>query len=176
MHAPCGSSLPQKATAPPHARRLRQTRNATPSPPAPAIALQHLQKRHPSSSNNQNPNPPPAPSKPKPQGYLFHCLLGHAVEPATLRVQPPAGGLSAPNLPELNHSQLQAVGWGGLGGTGGPRRAAAGRRGARRLSWGGKEPANQSKPRQTNTSTDRTRTNQTKPTPLRRCAPCCSSR
>lgn len=48
----------------------------------------------------------PPPNTP---GYLFHCLLGHAVEPLALRVPLPAKGLSAPNLPELNHSQLHAV-------------------------------------------------------------------
>lgn len=43
-------------------------------------------------------------------GHLFHRILGHDVAPATLRVPaPPGGGASAPGLPELNHSQLQAV-------------------------------------------------------------------
>jgi regulator of nonsense transcripts 1 len=41
-------------------------------------------------------------------GYLYHRILGHEVEPQTLRsVMPPR--LSVPNLPELNHSQLSAV-------------------------------------------------------------------
>ncbi|KAI8467101.1 MAG: P-loop containing nucleoside triphosphate hydrolase protein [Monoraphidium minutum] len=42
-------------------------------------------------------------------GYLFHCVLGHPVEPLSLRILLPSGGCSAPNLPELNHSQLHAV-------------------------------------------------------------------
>ncbi|KAF8065906.1 UPF1 [Scenedesmus sp. PABB004] len=42
-------------------------------------------------------------------GYLFHVLLGHEVEPITLRIPLPAGSFSAPGLPELNHSQLHAV-------------------------------------------------------------------
>lgn len=42
-------------------------------------------------------------------GYLFHCLLGHPVEPMALRIPLPSGSCSAPNLPELNHSQLHAV-------------------------------------------------------------------
>eukprot|EP00624_Nannochloropsis_granulata_P003451 evm.model.NODE_27464_length_8211_cov_20.026672.1 len=41
-------------------------------------------------------------------GYLYHKLLGHDVEPQTLRVALPRK-FSVPGLPELNHSQLQAV-------------------------------------------------------------------
>lgn len=52
---------------------------------------------------------PPTPHPRPPPGYLFHSLLGHAVEPASLRLPLPAGALSAPSLPELNHSQLAAV-------------------------------------------------------------------
>jgi hypothetical protein len=46
--------------------------------------------------HNPNRNPPP------------HSLLGHEVEPQTLRVAPPRD-YAVPGLPELNHSQLQAV-------------------------------------------------------------------
>ena len=38
-------------------------------------------------------------------GYLYHRLLGHEVEPQLLRVALPKR-YSAPNLPELNHSQV----------------------------------------------------------------------
>jgi hypothetical protein len=55
---------------------------------------------------NQPTNQPTDSNRP---GYLFHCLLGHPVEPLTLRIALPAAGCSAPNLPELNHSQLHAV-------------------------------------------------------------------
>uniref|UniRef100_A0A7S2PGC9 Upf1 domain-containing protein n=1 Tax=Zooxanthella nutricula TaxID=1333877 RepID=A0A7S2PGC9_9DINO len=41
-------------------------------------------------------------------GYLYHKLLGHDVEPQTLRSQPPRH-FTAPNLPQLNHSQVYAV-------------------------------------------------------------------
>jgi regulator of nonsense transcripts 1 len=41
-------------------------------------------------------------------GYLYHKLLGHDVEPQTLRTVIPQR-LSVPGLPELNHSQLAAV-------------------------------------------------------------------
>ena len=41
-------------------------------------------------------------------GYIYHRLLGHEVEPQALRVQLPKR-FSAPNLPELNHSQVYAV-------------------------------------------------------------------
>jgi regulator of nonsense transcripts 1 len=41
-------------------------------------------------------------------GYLYHKLLGHEVEPQTLRVALPRK-YSVPGLPELNHSQFQAV-------------------------------------------------------------------
>eukprot|EP01116_Phalansterium_solitarium_P018155 TRINITY_DN470_c1_g1_i1.p1 TRINITY_DN470_c1_g1~~TRINITY_DN470_c1_g1_i1.p1 ORF type:complete len:1056 (-),score=297.03 TRINITY_DN470_c1_g1_i1:420-3587(-) len=50
-------------------------------------------------------------------GYLYHRLLGHAVEPPLLNKQQQAPSsqqmaprrYSAPNLPELNHSQVYAV-------------------------------------------------------------------
>lgn len=41
-------------------------------------------------------------------GYLYHRLLGHEVEPQTLRTTVPSK-ISVPGLPELNHSQLSAV-------------------------------------------------------------------
>ncbi|RUS31224.1 hypothetical protein BC938DRAFT_478225 [Jimgerdemannia flammicorona] len=41
-------------------------------------------------------------------GYIYHRLLGHDVEPQVLRTQMPKR-FSAPNLPELNHSQVYAV-------------------------------------------------------------------
>mmetsp|Transcript_29618 Transcript_29618/g.54803 ORF Transcript_29618/g.54803 Transcript_29618/m.54803 type:complete len:499 (+) Transcript_29618:57-1553(+) len=41
-------------------------------------------------------------------GYLYHRILGHDVEPQTLRTVMPAH-LSVPGLPDLNHSQLSAV-------------------------------------------------------------------
>jgi regulator of nonsense transcripts 1 len=41
-------------------------------------------------------------------GYLYHKLLGHEVEPQTLKTAPPSK-LSVPGLPDLNHSQLAAV-------------------------------------------------------------------
>jgi regulator of nonsense transcripts 1 len=41
-------------------------------------------------------------------GYIYHKLLGHEVEPQVLRVPIPKR-FSAPNLPELNHSQVYAV-------------------------------------------------------------------
>jgi regulator of nonsense transcripts 1 len=40
--------------------------------------------------------------------YIYHRLLGHDVEAQTLKVTVPKK-LSAPNLPELNHSQMYAV-------------------------------------------------------------------
>ena len=40
--------------------------------------------------------------------FVYHKLLGHEVEDYTLRNQPPKR-FSAPNLPELNHSQVYAV-------------------------------------------------------------------
>eukprot|EP00126_Sphaerothecum_destruens_P008230 Sdes_comp20136_c0_seq1m13231 len=40
--------------------------------------------------------------------YLYHCLLGHEVEPQTIKAVFPAK-FQAPNLPELNHSQMNAV-------------------------------------------------------------------
>lgn len=41
-------------------------------------------------------------------GYIYHKLLGHEVEPVTLRTTMPKR-FSAPGLPELNHSQVNAV-------------------------------------------------------------------
>lgn len=41
-------------------------------------------------------------------GYIYHKLLGHDLEPQVLRTQMPKK-FSAPNLPELNHSQMYAV-------------------------------------------------------------------
>jgi len=41
-------------------------------------------------------------------GYLYHRLLGHEVEPQTIRCNLPQR-FSAPGLPELNHSQVHAV-------------------------------------------------------------------
>ena len=41
-------------------------------------------------------------------GYLYHRLLGHEVEPQTIRCSLPAR-FTAPGLPDLNHSQVFAV-------------------------------------------------------------------
>jgi regulator of nonsense transcripts 1 len=41
-------------------------------------------------------------------GYLYHKLLGHDVEPQTIRATLPRH-FTAPNLPQLNHSQVYAV-------------------------------------------------------------------
>eukprot|EP00163_Fabomonas_tropica_P009292 TRINITY_DN1909_c0_g1_i2.p1 TRINITY_DN1909_c0_g1~~TRINITY_DN1909_c0_g1_i2.p1 ORF type:complete len:1112 (+),score=271.16 TRINITY_DN1909_c0_g1_i2:105-3440(+) len=41
-------------------------------------------------------------------GYIYHRLLGHELEPHALRVNLPKR-FSAPGLPELNHSQVNAV-------------------------------------------------------------------
>jgi regulator of nonsense transcripts 1 len=41
--------------------------------------------------------------------YGLFVLLWLQVEPITLRIPLPKSGFSAPNLPELNHSQLHAV-------------------------------------------------------------------
>mmetsp|Transcript_14828 Transcript_14828/g.28549 ORF Transcript_14828/g.28549 Transcript_14828/m.28549 type:complete len:1265 (-) Transcript_14828:1434-5228(-) len=41
-------------------------------------------------------------------GYIYHCLLGHDVEPQTIRIKL-GREVSAPGLPELNHSQIEAV-------------------------------------------------------------------
>ncbi|KAN0066277.1 ATP-dependent RNA helicase [Thecaphora frezii] len=41
-------------------------------------------------------------------GYIYHKLLGHEIESATLRTAMPKR-FSAPGLPELNHSQVNAV-------------------------------------------------------------------
>lgn len=38
-------------------------------------------------------------------GYIYHCLLGHDVEPQTIRIKL-GREVSAPGLPELNHSQV----------------------------------------------------------------------
>jgi len=40
--------------------------------------------------------------------YIYHRILGHDVEPQAIRAQMPKR-FSAPNLPELNHSQVYAV-------------------------------------------------------------------
>lgn len=40
---------------------------------------------------------------------LLLLLLGLQVEPITLRIPLPKSSFSAPNLPELNHSQLHSV-------------------------------------------------------------------
>ena len=43
-------------------------------------------------------------------GYLYHVLLGHEVEPQLIKHSAQAlmasGKITAPNLPELNHSQV----------------------------------------------------------------------
>ena len=41
-------------------------------------------------------------------GYIYHRLLGHEVEPQTIRAQMPRR-FTAPGLPDLNHSQVFAV-------------------------------------------------------------------
>lgn len=41
-------------------------------------------------------------------GYIYHCLLGHDAEPPPTKVKLPSK-ISAPGLPELNHSQAAAV-------------------------------------------------------------------
>lgn len=41
-------------------------------------------------------------------GYIYHRLLGHEIESQILKTQMPKR-FSAPNLPELNHSQVFAV-------------------------------------------------------------------
>lgn len=41
-------------------------------------------------------------------GYLYHLVLGHEVEPQTIRINMPTK-IFAPGLPELNHSQVAAV-------------------------------------------------------------------
>eukprot|EP00164_Ancoracysta_twista_P012521 GFYU01019681.1.p1 GENE.GFYU01019681.1~~GFYU01019681.1.p1 ORF type:complete len:1021 (+),score=253.32 GFYU01019681.1:29-3091(+) len=41
-------------------------------------------------------------------GYIYHRILGHEVETQTIRAQLPRR-YSGPNLPELNHSQIDAV-------------------------------------------------------------------
>jgi hypothetical protein len=51
----------------------------------------------------------PVCSLPRPAGYLYHQILGHPVEPVTLKIPLPKAGLAVPSLPELNHSQLHAV-------------------------------------------------------------------
>ena len=42
-------------------------------------------------------------------GYLFHLILGHDVEPQTIRDTSLPADLSAPNIPMLNQSQIAAV-------------------------------------------------------------------
>ena len=60
---------------------------------------------HPCALSLVRPLPPtPSPSPPHP-----HCrILGHAIEDQTLKVVQPKK-LSAPGLPELNHSQARLV-------------------------------------------------------------------
>lgn len=41
-------------------------------------------------------------------GYIYHVLLGHEVQPKTIRAKLPAK-ISAPGLPSLNHSQMDAI-------------------------------------------------------------------
>lgn len=41
-------------------------------------------------------------------GYIYHKLLGHEVEDVVIKCSLPKR-FSAPNLPELNHSQVYAV-------------------------------------------------------------------
>lgn len=41
-------------------------------------------------------------------GYLYHLLLGHDVEEQSINYNPPSR-ITAPGLPELNHSQMTAV-------------------------------------------------------------------
>lgn len=43
-------------------------------------------------------------------GYLYHLLLGHHVEPQTIRTAGVPAKISAPGLPELNHSQVSKQG------------------------------------------------------------------
>jgi regulator of nonsense transcripts 1 len=40
--------------------------------------------------------------------YIYHRILGHDVEPQVLKTNIPKK-MSAPNLPELNHSQVNAI-------------------------------------------------------------------
>lgn len=40
--------------------------------------------------------------------YIYHKLLGHEIEDVVFKVQLPKR-FSAPGLPDLNHSQVQAV-------------------------------------------------------------------
>jgi regulator of nonsense transcripts 1 len=40
--------------------------------------------------------------------YVYHKLLGHDVEPQVIKATIPKK-MSAPNLPELNHSQVNAI-------------------------------------------------------------------
>ena len=42
-------------------------------------------------------------------GYLYHCLLGHEVEEQNLKGSRVPRRFSAPGLPELNHSQVEAL-------------------------------------------------------------------
>lgn len=40
--------------------------------------------------------------------YIFHRLLGHEVDPVAIKSTIPKK-MSAPNLPDLNHSQVNAI-------------------------------------------------------------------
>jgi regulator of nonsense transcripts 1 len=40
-------------------------------------------------------------------GFIYHCLLGHDVEPQATKIKLPTKGVSVPGLPELNHSQVR---------------------------------------------------------------------
>ena len=40
-------------------------------------------------------------------GFIYHCLLGHDVEPQATKIKFPTKGVSVPGLPELNHSQVR---------------------------------------------------------------------
>jgi regulator of nonsense transcripts 1 len=42
-------------------------------------------------------------------GYLYHLLLGHELEPQSLKHPALSSKISVPGLPELNHSQMLAV-------------------------------------------------------------------
>jgi hypothetical protein len=41
-------------------------------------------------------------------GYLYHTILGHTVEQVAVKVNLPRR-FTAPNLPELNHSQVRTI-------------------------------------------------------------------
>jgi hypothetical protein len=42
-------------------------------------------------------------------GFIYHCLLGHDVEPQATRIKLPTKGVSVQGLPELNHSQVSST-------------------------------------------------------------------